>query len=162
MSKTDRLLAEETLRALKIVAALLALILTLAPARADDWPSHPVRMVVACGAGGSADILGRLVAAELTEAFNQRFFVENRPGNSGSIGSAMVARAEPDGYTLLIGGSGPHLTGPAINPNIGYDPMRDFTHIAMVGGDTYALAANSALGARTLADVIRIARERPL
>jgi len=150
------------LRALKTAAAFCALVLALAPARADDWPSHPVRVVVAFGAGGSADILGRLVAAELSEAFNQRFFVENRPGNSGSIGSAMVARAEPDGYTLLIGGSGPHLTGPAINPNIGYDPMRDFTHIAMIAGDTYALAANPALGARTLADVIRLARERPL
>ena len=157
-------LAEDSLRALKTAAALVALILALAqsPARADDWPSKPVRVVVAFGAGGSADILGRLVAAELSDAFNQRFFVENRPGNSGSIGSSMVARAEPDGYTLLIGGSGPHLTGPAINPNIGYDPMRDFTHIAMIAGDTYALAANPALGARTLADVIRLAHERPL
>jgi tripartite-type tricarboxylate transporter receptor subunit TctC len=153
---------EETLRALKIAFTLVALVVALPPARADDWPSHPVRIVVAFGAGGSADILGRLVAAELSDMFNQRFFVENRPGNSGSIGSAMVARAEPDGYTLLIGGSGPHLTGPAINPNIGYDPMRDFTHIAMIAGDTYALAANPALGARTLEDVIRLAHERPL
>ncbi len=151
------------MRALTIAVAFSALVLAPAPsARADDWPAHPVRIVVAFGAGGSADILGRLVAAELSDMFNQRFFVENRPGNSGSIGSAMVARAEPDGYTLLIGGSGPHLTGPAINPNIGYDPMRDFTHIAMIAGDTYALAANPALGARTLADVIRLARERPL
>src|SRR5262249_62355682 len=133
-----------------------------AAAGAGDWPSHPVRIVVAFGAGGSADILGRLVAAELADMFNQRFFVENRPGNSGSIGSAMVARAEPDGYTLLIGGSGPHLTGPAINPNIGYDPMRDFPHIAMIAGDTYALAANPAAGARTLDQLIRLAHEKPL
>jgi tripartite-type tricarboxylate transporter receptor subunit TctC len=142
--------------------ALTALTLAHASARADDWPARPVRIVVAFGAGGSADILGRLVAAELSEAFHQRFYVENRAGNSGSIGSALVARAEPDGYTLLIGGSGPHLTGPAINPHIGYDPMRDFTHIAMIAGDTYALAANPALGARTLADVIRLARDKPL
>src|SRR5262249_18216250 len=155
-------IAEETLRVLKIAAALFALSAAFATARADEWPSHPVRVVVAFGAGGSADILGRLVAAELSDMFNQRFFVENRPGNSGSIGSAIVARAAPEGYPLLIGGSGPHLTGPAINPNIGYDPMRDFTHIAMIAGDTYALAANPALGARTLADVIRLARERPL
>jgi tripartite-type tricarboxylate transporter receptor subunit TctC len=155
-------LGEETLRALKTAAAFAALLVALAPARADDWPSKPVRIVVAFGAGGSADILGRLVAAELSDMFHQRFFVEDRPGNSGSIGSSVVARAEPDGYTLLIGGSGPHLTGPAINPNIGYDPMRDFTHIAMIAGDTYALAANPALGARTLGDVIRLAHERPL
>jgi tripartite-type tricarboxylate transporter receptor subunit TctC len=74
----------------------------------------------------------------------------------------MVARAEPDGYTLLVGGSGPHLTGPVINPNIGYDPMRDFTHIAMIAGDTYALAANSALGVRSLEALLRLAREKPL
>jgi tripartite-type tricarboxylate transporter receptor subunit TctC len=150
------------LRALFFAFALVATAILPQPMRADEWPSKPVRVVVAFGAGGSADILGRLVAAELSDAFNQRFYVENRPGNSGSIGSAMVARAEPDGYTLLIGGSGPHLTGPAINPNIGYDPMRDFTHIAMIAGDTYALAANPAIGARTLDQLIRLAREKPL
>jgi len=146
-----------------ILAAALALMpLVVPPARADEWPAKPVRIVVAFGAGGSADILGRLLAAELSATFNQRFYVENRPGNSGSIGSAMVARAEPDGYTLLIGGSGPHLTGPAINPNIGYDPMADFTHIAMIAGDTYALAANPALGVRGLAELIALARNKPL
>jgi len=148
--------------ALRAAVALALALLMLASARAEEWPARPVRIVVAFGAGGSADILGRLVAAELTDVFHQRFYVENRPGNSGSIGSAMVARAEPDGYTLLIGGSGPHLTGPAINPHIGYDPMGDFTHIAMIAGDTYALAANPALGAHTLDDVIRLAREKPL
>ncbi len=150
------------MRPLKFPVALALAVLALSPARADDWPARPVRLVVAFGAGGSADILGRLVAAELSEYFKQRFFVENRPGNSGSIGSALVARAEPDGYTLLIGGSGPHLTGPAINPNIGYDPMRDFSHIAMIAGDTYALAANAALGVRTLDALLKLARERPL
>jgi tripartite-type tricarboxylate transporter receptor subunit TctC len=142
--------------------ALILALLTLVPARADEWPAKPVRVVVAFGAGGSADILGRLIAAELSDVFHQRFYVENRPGNSGSIGSAMVARAEPDGYTLLIGGSGPYLTAPAINPHIGYDPMADFTHIAMIAGDTYALAANPALDAHTLADVVRLARAKPL
>jgi len=157
-------IAEDSLHALKTLAACAALVLALAhpPARADEWPGKPIRLVVAFGAGGSADILGRLVAAELSTALKQQVYVENRPGNSGSIGSAMVARAEPDGYTLLVGGSGPHLTGPAINPNIGYDPMRDFTHIAMIAGDTYALAANAAVPARTLDDLIKLAREKPL
>src|SRR5712671_4080211 len=136
--------AEHSLHPSSFAAALIATILALAsPARAEDWPAKPVRIVVAFGAGGSADILGRLLAAELSSAFKQQFYVENRPGNSGSIGSTMVARAEPDGYTLLVGGSGPHITGPVINPNIGYDPVRDFTHIAMIAGDTYALAANA-------------------
>ena len=86
--------------------------------------------------------------------------MENRPGNSGAIGSAQVARADPDGYTLLIGGSGPHLTGPAINPNIGYDPLKDFTHIAMIGADSYAWAANPALGVNSIAELIALAKAR--
>jgi len=152
------------LHASKTAAAFVALIFVLASpaARAEDWPAKPVRIVVAFGAGGSADILGRLLAAELSGAFKQQFYVENRPGNSGSIGSTMVARAEPDGYTLLVGGSGPHITGPVINPNIGYDPVRDFTHIAMIAGDTYALAANAALGVRKLDELLALARTRPL
>jgi tripartite-type tricarboxylate transporter receptor subunit TctC len=110
-------------RALTLAFALIAAALQ-PQARAEDWPSKPVRIVVAFGAGGSADIFGRMLAAELSAELKQQFYVENRPGNSGSIGSSLVARAEPDEYTLLIGGSGPHLTGPVINPNIGYDPLR--------------------------------------
>jgi len=150
------------LRVPTFVLMLIAAALPAHSAHAQAWPSKPVRIVVAFGAGGSADIFGRLLAAELSNTFKQQFYVENRPGNSGSIGSALVARAEPDGYTLLVGGSGPHFTGPAINPNIGYDPVRDFTHIAMIGGDTYVLAANATLGVRSLDQLIKLAREKPL
>jgi tripartite-type tricarboxylate transporter receptor subunit TctC len=100
------------------------------------------------------------MAAELSIAFKQQFVIENRPGNSGTIGSAQVARAEPDGYTLLIGGSGPHLTAPAINPNVGYDPLRDFTHIAMIGADSYAWVANPALGVKSIAELVTLANDR--
>src|SRR5712691_5810171 len=142
----------------------LAVALALLPAansHADEWPSRPVKIVVAFAPGGSADQLGRLLASELSAAFKQQFFVENRPGNSGTIGSAQVARADADGYTLLIGGSGPHLTGPAINPNVGYDPLKDFTHIAMIGADSYAWAANPALGVKSVAELVTLAKSRP-
>jgi tripartite-type tricarboxylate transporter receptor subunit TctC len=146
-----------------LAAACLAL---LAPAEAQSqlqgWPSRPVKIVVAFSPAGSADQLGRLLAQELSTAFGQQFFVENRPGSSGSIGSGLVARAEPDGYTLLIGGSGPHLTGPATNPHIGYDPIKDFTHIAMIAADTFVVAANPTLPARSIADLVKLARARPL
>jgi len=128
----------------------------------DAWPVKPVKIVVAFGPGGTADVLGRMMAAELSAAFNQQFFVENRPGNSGSVGSSQVARAEPDGYTLLIGGAGPHLVGPAINPNIGYVTMRDFTHIAMIAGDSFMLAASNALGVKSFDELVHMARTRPL
>ena len=145
------------------VAAVLVAAACLWPGahpRADEWPSRPVKIVVAFAPGGSADQFGRLMAAELSAAFKQQFFVENRPGNSGAIGSAQVARAEPDGYTLLIGGSGPHLTGPAINPNIGYEPLKDFTHIAMIGADSYAWAVNPALGVKSIAELVTLAKNR--
>jgi tripartite-type tricarboxylate transporter receptor subunit TctC len=145
-------------------AALLATGLIAWPCAslAQAWPAKPVRIVVAFGPGGTADVLGRLIAAELSTAFGQQFFVENKPGNSGAIGSAQVVRAEPDGYTLLIGGAGPHLTGPAINPNIGYETMRDFSHIAMIAGDGFMLAASPALGVKKFADLINIARDNPV
>jgi tripartite-type tricarboxylate transporter receptor subunit TctC len=143
------------------VALAAALSIGLATsACANEWPSRPVKIVVAFAPGGSADQFGRLMAVELSTAFKQQFFVENRPGNSGAIGSAQVARVEPDGYTLLIGGSGPHLTGPAINPHIGYDPLRDFTHVALIGADSYAWAANPALGVTSLAELVALAKSR--
>lgn len=142
---------------------LLALLVFLnGPTQAADWPAKPVRIIVAFAPGGAADQFGRLLAADLSSAFKQNFYVENRPGGTGVIGTAAAARAEPDGYTLLIAGSGPFLTGPATNPNVGYDPIGDFTHIAMIGGDGYALAVNPALGVRSLAELLDLARRKPL
>ena len=131
-------------------------------ARAQEWPNKPVKIVVAFAPGGTADLFARLLAPELSKTFGQQFYVENRPGSSGTAGSAFVARAEPDGYTLLIGGSGPHLTAPAINPNVGYDPLADFTHIGMIGGDTYALVAHPDLGVRSVPDLVKLGQQRPV
>jgi tripartite-type tricarboxylate transporter receptor subunit TctC len=147
--------------AIRIVLTVVAAMLGWhSVALAQDWPTKPVKIVVAFGPGGTADVLGRLLAAELSGALGQQFYVENRPGNAGALGSAQVVRAEPDGYTLLIGGAGPHLTGPAINPNIGYATMRDFTHIAMIAGDSFMLAASTSLGVKSFADLVKIAREK--
>src|SRR5207244_4723914 len=89
------------------------------PVQAQDWPAKPVKIVVPFAAGGSSDQLARLLAGELNAAFKQQFFIENRAGRAGALGSAQVARAEPDGYTFRHPGSGPHPTGPAHHPNIG-------------------------------------------
>jgi tripartite-type tricarboxylate transporter receptor subunit TctC len=143
------------------VLAALALLSPSAP-NAQDWPAKPVKIVAAFAPGGAADNYARMLAAELSATFRQQFYVENRPGSSGAVGSAQVARAEPDGYTLLIGGAGPMLTGPAINPNIGYDTMRDFTHIAMIAGDGYIVAASPFSDIKSFADMVRIGRETPV
>jgi tripartite-type tricarboxylate transporter receptor subunit TctC len=155
---------------LPILASALALILTclgmgmgVGTSQAQEWPAaKPVKIVVPFAPGGSSDQLARLMAPELSAAFGQQFFIENRGGSSGAIGAAQVAKSAPDGYTLVNAGSGPHLTGPAINPNIGYDPIKDFTHIAMLAADSYVLVANPALGAKSIADLIAIGRSRSL
>jgi len=145
---------------MSLAAAWLAVL--AAPAQAQEWPAKPVKIVVPFSAGGSSDQLARLLAPELAAAFKQQFYIENRAGSSGALGSAQVARAEPDGYTFVNAGSGPHLTGPAINPNIGYDPLKDFTHVAMEAADSYVLVAGTALGVKSIADLVAIARTKPL
>ena len=121
-----------------------------------------MKIVVPFAPGGSSDQLARLLAPELATTFGQQFYIENRGGSSGAIGAAQVAKSPPDGYTLVNAGSGPHLTGPAINPNIGYDPLSDFTHIAMLAADSYVLVANPALGAKSIADLLTVGRGRIL
>lgn len=145
-------------------AMLVAAILWLAASplfAQSDWPNRPVRVVVPFGAGGAADRLGRIAADHLSKAFKQQFYIENRVGAGGAVASAQVARADADGYTLLIGGSGPHIMGPAENPAVGYDPVNDFTHIAMIGGESYALSAQASLGAKSFKDLIALSNSRP-
>jgi len=141
-----------------VTAACLAVASALQTAHADDWPSKPVRIVIPFGAGGTSDRFGRLVATELSRVFKQSFYVENKPGAAGATGSLEVARAKPDGYTLVIAGMGPNVTGPALNPNIGYDPINDFTHIVMIAGDTTSFVINPALGVKTLPEFVALAR----
>lgn len=129
-----------------------------AAAQGDDWPSKPVRIVIPFGPGGTSDRFGRLVAIELSRSFKQQFYVENKPGAAGATASAEVARAQPDGYTLVLAGMGPHVTGPALNPRIGYDPIAHFSHIAMVAGDSTLFAVHPALGVKTLPEFIARAK----
>ena len=150
-----------------ILAALIATIpgflsASLSASWAQDWPNRPVKIVVAFAPGGTADLFARMLAAEMSSTFRQQLYVENVVGSAGAIGTGQVARARPDGYTLLIGGAGPLLTGPAVNPNVGYDPLRDFTHIAMIAGDGYVLVSHPASQLKTFADVLRLGGEKPL
>jgi tripartite-type tricarboxylate transporter receptor subunit TctC len=146
------------LRALPIALGCLGVLAVAELPCAQEWPSKPVRIVVPFAPGGSSDQLARLIAPDLSTIFRQQFIVENRNGSSGALGSGQVARSDPDGYTLVNAGSGPHLTGPAINPNIGYDPLKDFTHVAMLAADSYVLVAHPSLGAKSVKDLVRIGR----
>jgi tripartite-type tricarboxylate transporter receptor subunit TctC len=117
-----------------------------------------VKIVIPFGAAGTSDRFGRLVAAELSKALKQQFYVENKPGGAGVTASAEVVRAPADGYTLVLAGMGPNITGPALNPKIGYDPINDFTHIAMVAGDSTLFAVHPALGVKTLPELVALAK----
>ncbi len=135
-----------------ITVALIALAMT--PAHAQDWPAKPVKIVAPFAPGGSADTLGRLVAMKLSETLGQQFVVENRPGAGGLLGSELVARAAPDGYTFVVSGVASHVVAPALNPNTSFDPIKDFTHVALFGGPPDVLVVSNPLPAKTLAEFI--------
>jgi len=147
---------------LKLIGgALAALVVVVSHAvHAQEWPNRPVKVVVPFAAAGTTDRMGRLIAEELSKSFKQQFYVENRTGGGGVIGAAQVARADPDGYTLMIGGYGPHIFAPATTANLGYDPLADFTHIAMIGGESFIIVANPALGVTSFAELVQLAKTR--
>ena len=147
---------------LKLIGgALAALVVVVSHAvHAQEWPNRPVKVVVPFAAAGTTDRMGRLIAEELSKSFKQQFYVENRTGGGGVIGAAQVARADPDGYTLMIGGYGPHIFAPATTANLGYDPLADFTHIAMIGGQSFIIVANPALGVTSFAELVQLAKTR--
>jgi tripartite-type tricarboxylate transporter receptor subunit TctC len=126
---------------------------------AQTWPTKPVRIIVPFAAGGTSDTLGRIVADQLSETFKQQFTVENRPGAGGVTGSAQVARAAPDGYTLLVSGIASHVVAPAINPSVAYDPVKDFTHIAILGGPPSAFVIHPSVKANTLKEFEAVVRQ---
>lgn len=108
----------------------------------SDWPSRPIKLVVPYAPGGSSDTLGRMIAKYLTDALKQNVVVENRAGAAGMIGSQQVARAAPDGYSLVISGIASHVLAPISNPTM-FDPVKDFTHIAMLGGPPLGMVVNA-------------------
>lgn len=144
------------LQSLALAAAVVAASVT--GAHAQEWPTKPVHIVVPYAPGGSSDRLGRLVAQGLSEKLGQQFVVENRSGGGGTVGSAQVADADPDGYTLVVSGIGSHVVAPAINPSVSYDPMADFTHVAILGGPPAVLVAHPSLGAETIEAFIDVAK----
>jgi tripartite-type tricarboxylate transporter receptor subunit TctC len=145
---------------IRILLALCALACSFA-LQAQDWPTRPVKIVAPFGPGGTADTLGRLVAAKLSERFKESFVVENRPGAGGAVGSELVSNAPPDGYTLVVSGIASHVIAPHLPRGTPYDPMKDFTHIALFGGPPAVFAVNPSLPAKTLKEFVALAKKEP-
>ena len=143
-----------------MLIVLLALLGTAGWAPAQNYPTRPVRLIVASSPGGGSDIIGRMVAQKLTEEYGQQFIVDNRGGASGVIGTDIVAKAAPDGYTLLI--IQPSLTiNPSMIQKLPYDTARDFTPIALLVDASQILSVHPSVAARTTKDLIALAKAKP-
>ena len=140
---------------------LLAGLLFLFACQALAWPEKPVRIIVPFAPGGSADTLGRLVAQKMSEHLKASFVVENRAGAGGAVGSELAARAAPDGYTLVVSGIASHVIAPLLPQGTPYDPVRDFTHVALFGGPPAVLAVNPSMEAKDLREFVALAKAKP-
>jgi tripartite-type tricarboxylate transporter receptor subunit TctC len=147
-------MAQPRLIAIAIVAAVVC---ASSHANSADWPVKPIRLIVPSSAGGAADLMARTFANALAPALGQQFIIDNRPGAGGAIATESVVRTEADGYTLMVSGLPYHVLGPAMNPNVSFDPIRDFTHIAFFGGSPMVLAVHPTLGVNSFAQLSALA-----
>jgi tripartite-type tricarboxylate transporter receptor subunit TctC len=126
-----------------------------------DWPTRTVKFIAPFAAGGTSDTLGRIAAEHLRGKLGQQFYVENRVGAGGMIGSHEVAVAAPDGYTFVISGIASHVIAPAFSRNPPYDGLRDFTHVAYLGGPPVVLVVHSSLGVHSFKEFLDLAKRTP-
>jgi tripartite-type tricarboxylate transporter receptor subunit TctC len=129
--------------------------------QAQAWPAKPLRLVIPFPAGGATDIIGRLLAQKLSAALGQQVVIDNKPGAGGSIGSDIVAKAAPDGHTLLLATSSTHSIGPALNPKMPYDAFKDFAPIAHVANAPSVLVVGAGFPAGGALDLIKLLKANP-
>ena len=149
-------------RRLQLAACLAVASWIAVPAPAQEsYPNKPIRIVVGYAAGGGNDIIVRVVAPKMSEGLGQPVIIENRPGAQGIIGCEIVARDAADGYTLLMGPSGPMTMNPALYSKLSYDPLRDFAPISVIGSFPLILVVSSALPIHSVKDLIAWAKANP-
>jgi tripartite-type tricarboxylate transporter receptor subunit TctC len=142
-------------------ALILALVIFSLPAMAETWPAKPVTVVVPFPPGGTTDILARTVTTRMGAALGAHFVIDNRGGAGGTIGSGIVARAKPDGYTLVMSNIASFAVGPTLYGNLPYDAVRDFTHIGLIAAIPSVLVVGLQTDIRTLADYVAAAKKDP-
>jgi tripartite-type tricarboxylate transporter receptor subunit TctC len=152
---------KSVLRSLLCGAAALTMSFANLASAADAWPTKPITLIVPWAAGGSTDILARTLSEQLTKSLGQPVIVDNRPGASGNIGSAMVARAKPDGYTLLIGSMSTHAMNPALMPNMPFKGVDDFTPLGLLAYVTNTMVVNASVPVHNVKELIAYAKANP-
>ncbi|HWI38443.1 MAG TPA: tripartite tricarboxylate transporter substrate binding protein [Burkholderiales bacterium] len=142
---------------------LLGLLVVAPLAIAQSYPSKPIRLIAPFAPGGALDLIARGVGAKLSESLGQPVVVENKAGASGAIGSELVAKSAPDGYTLLLGATTTHGINPAFNPkSLPYDAVKDFTPVSLVATIPHALIVNPRLGVNSVKDLVQLGKQRSL
>src|SRR5262252_9334151 len=149
------------MKAAMIFLAGAALVCAPAPARAADYPSKPITLMIGFAPGGPSDVMARILTRKMEEILKQPFVIENRAGAGGGIAGAAVARAAPDGYTLLLGTGSLLAINVSLYKNLGYDPEKDFEPISVIGTQTNVLYAHPSLPANSLAELIAHAKAHP-
>ncbi|MFO1284432.1 MAG: tripartite tricarboxylate transporter substrate binding protein [Burkholderiales bacterium] len=144
----------------RLVLAVGALAISAAVA-AQDYPAKPIRMLTPWPPGGGTDIVTRLVSAKLAEAWGQQVVVENRAGATGTIGTDLVAKSAPDGYTLIIGTNATHVLAVSLLPSLPYDQQKDLTPVTRIAAVPHIIAVNPSVNARTLGELIALAKAGP-
>jgi len=146
----------------KLAAAFAAAIsICAAGAAAQSWPAKPVRLMVPFPPGGSTDIVARIVAQKLSERLGQSFVIENRGGAGGTIGTAVIAKSAPDGYSLTVASTSTHVVAPSVYAKLDYDPVKDFAPVSLMAVSPYLLAVNPSVPAKTLQEFIALAKKQP-
>jgi tripartite-type tricarboxylate transporter receptor subunit TctC len=141
--------------------ALIALLAATVPAAAQDYPSRPITLIVPYSAGGGNDLMARSAAEKMSKALGQQIVIENRGGAGGSIATRQVAKAEADGYTLGLGGTGTLAIDPTLYPNIGYDPRKDFAPVGLIATSGLVICVHPSLPVRSIPELIALAKQEP-
>lgn len=144
-----------------VLLAVCALLGAAATAQAQNFPSRPIRIVVAFPAGGPTDFVGRLIADKMTASLGQRVYIENRPGANGTVGGDNVAKSSPDGYSLFLTTAGAVVVSPHVMPNIPYNSLRDFAPVAEVVTNTEVLVVGPKLGIKNAKELVALAKQKP-
>jgi len=144
-----------------IACAITACAIASSPLRAETYPDRPIKLLVPLAAASAVDVVARLVADKMSDILGQRLFVENQPGAAGLIGMRAGARAAPDGYTVIVANDSVLTMVPNLKSDAGYDPLTDFVPVTQLAGIPLGLIANPAFPAKTVADLITLARDKP-